>query len=225
MPLSSVRQKRADVRAFRRALDHYLEQADDRLLNGLDHRPQAPATSDWIWRPQIFRSRLERRGFAGVAGPWRFDDEVALFHDCPDAMLGARQVFNAPGSSQALFGLRIETFQFAGSYLSLSFALPQEAATSMSHRHLVVIGGKYDALRPGGLYARLNIRNGPNLAQLTQPMTRTGAIIAATFDLGQTPMNEKRIEKAWVDILFENASFNQYDLGDLTIHRRPRADI
>ncbi len=225
LPLSSVRQKRADVRALRRVLDSYLALADDRLLGDLDRDPQPPAASDWIWRPQIFRRRLEKRGFAGLAGPWRFDDEVALFHDCPQGMVSARQMLAAPGSSEAPYDLQIDAFQFAGSYLSLSFDLPQHAARSMSHRHLLVVKGRFEALRSSGIYARLNIRHGPNMAQLTQTMEAIGGQVTATFDLAQTVLNEKRIEKAWVDILFENPFFNQYHLGDLTIHRRPRADI
>lgn len=225
LPLSSVRQKRTDVRALRRVLDTYLSLADDRLLDDLDLDPQRPAASDWIWRPRIFRRRSEKRGFAGLAGPWRFDDEVALFHDCPQGMIGARQMLSPLGSGEALFALQIDTFQFAGSYLSLSFDLPQRAASSMSHRHLLVVEGRFDALRSSGLYARLNIRHGPNLAQLTEKMDSVGGRVAATFDLAQTVLNEKRIEKAWVDILFENPFFNQYHLGDMTIHRRPRAEL
>lgn len=225
MPLSSVRQKRADVRAFRRVIDHYIALADDRLLHALDQDPQRPAASDWIWRPQVFRRRLEKSGFAGTAGPWRFDEEVALFHDCPQATVSARQVSNAPGTGQVPFGLQIEVFEFAGSYLSLSFDLPVSAATSMAHQHLVVIEGRLGALHPGTFYARLNIRHGPNLAQLTQTLVGVSGRVAATFDLAQTALNEKRIEKAWVDILFADPLFNQYHMGDLTIHRRPRADI
>ena len=225
LPLASVRQKRADVRALRRVLDTYLGLADDRLSECLDRDPQRPAASDWIWRPQIFRRKSERPGFAGLVGPWPFDKEVTLFHDCPQGMVGARQMLATPGTSEAPFALQIDAFAFAGSYLSLSCDLPQRAARSMTHRHLVMVEGRVEALRFGGLYARLNIRHGPNLAQLTQKMDMVGDRAAATFDLAQTALNEKRIENAWVDILFENPFFNQYHLGDLTIHRRPRAEI
>lgn len=210
---------------MRRVIDTYLAQADDRLLDDLDRDPQPPAASDWIWRPQIFRRKSENLGFAGLAGPWRFDDEATLFHDCPQAMVGARQILATPGTSEAPFALQIDAFAFAGSYLSLSFDLPQPAARSMNHRHLVVVEGQIAALRSSGLYARLNIRHGPNLAQLTQKMDIVGGRMAATFDLAPMVLNEKRIENTWIDILFENPFFNQYHLGDVTIHRRPRAEL
>ncbi|MCX8509057.1 MAG: DUF6478 family protein [Rhodobacteraceae bacterium] len=225
LSLAAVRQRRIDARALRREIDTYIDLAEELLLSSLDRPTQRPAASDWVWQPQLFRRALERKGFAGQAAPWRFDPELVLFHDCPLALLSARQFLVEPGESRSPFGLQLDCFHFAGSYLSLSLDLPQEAACSMNHLHLVTVGGRLRALKPGAVYARLNIRHGPNLAQMTQRMEGDNGMMAATFDLAQTALNEKRIENAWLDLLFEAPALNQYRLSDLTLHRRPRAEI
>ncbi|MEM6564948.1 MAG: DUF6478 family protein, partial [Pseudomonadota bacterium] len=45
------------------------------------------------------------------------------------------------------------------------------------------------------------------------------------FDLAYANVNEKRIEKAWLDLIFENPRMNQVTLRDLTFSRRPRAQL
>ena len=45
------------------------------------------------------------------------------------------------------------------------------------------------------------------------------------FDLAYTKINEKRVEKAWVDLIFEGPEMNQIVIRDLTLSRRPRAEL
>ncbi|MEC9199625.1 MAG: DUF6478 family protein, partial [Pseudomonadota bacterium] len=45
------------------------------------------------------------------------------------------------------------------------------------------------------------------------------------FDLGYSNINEKRLESAWVDLIFERARMNQITIRDLTFCRRPRAEL
>ena len=42
------------------------------------------------------------------------------------------------------------------------------------------------------------------------------------FDLAYSQLNEKRIERAWIDLIFENPQMSQVILRDLTFGRRPR---
>jgi hypothetical protein len=41
--------------------------------------------------------------------------------------------------------------------------------------------------------------------------------------LAYSIINEKRVEKAWIDLIFEGPEMNQVILRDLTFTRRPRA--
>ena len=45
------------------------------------------------------------------------------------------------------------------------------------------------------------------------------------FDLAYCDLNEKRIEKAWLDLIFEGPAMNQITLRDVTMCRYPRAEI
>jgi hypothetical protein len=45
------------------------------------------------------------------------------------------------------------------------------------------------------------------------------------FDLAYTDLNEKRIERMWLDLIFEGPELNQILLRDVTLARRPRAEI
>ena len=45
------------------------------------------------------------------------------------------------------------------------------------------------------------------------------------FDLAYTKMNEKRIERMWVDLIFVGPEMNQIILRDVTFSRRPRAEL
>jgi hypothetical protein len=55
------------------------------------------------------------------------------------------------------------------------------------------------------------------------PRTRGEAVVE--FDLAYCDLNEKRIEKAWLDLIFEGPAMNQITLRDVTMCRYPRAEI
>ena len=79
--------------------------------------------------------------------------------------------------------------------------------------------------RPVELFARLNIRHGPNTEQIVREMPLDSDTTKAEFDLAYIDLKEKRIEKVWVDLIFENPEMNQITLRDLTFSRRPRAQV
>ena len=52
-----------------------------------------------------------------------------------------------------------------------------------------------------------------------------GEEVMVEFDLAYSKMNEKRVEKLWVDLIFEGPEMNQIILRDVTFSRRPRAEL
>jgi hypothetical protein len=79
--------------------------------------------------------------------------------------------------------------------------------------------------RPIEIFARLNVRHGPNSDQIVREIPPTDGPATVEFDLAYTKMNEKRVEKAWIDLIFEGPQFNQITLRDMTLSRRPRAEV
>ena len=79
--------------------------------------------------------------------------------------------------------------------------------------------------KPIEIFARLNIRHGPNTEQMVQELPLNKSEVTAEFDLAYSNLNEKRVEKAWIDLIFEGPEMNQIMLRDLTFSRRPRAQL
>ena len=79
--------------------------------------------------------------------------------------------------------------------------------------------------KPLEIFARLNIKHGPNVEQIVRELPLNAAEVAVEFDLAYTKINEKRVEKIWVDLIFEGPEMNQIILRDVTLTRRPRADL
>ncbi|MDO7631792.1 MAG: DUF6478 family protein, partial [Loktanella sp.] len=49
--------------------------------------------------------------------------------------------------------------------------------------------------------------------------------VMVEFDLGYSDINEKRVERMWLDLIFESPEMNQVTIRDLTFCRYPRAEI
>ncbi len=75
------------------------------------------------------------------------------------------------------------------------------------------------------IFVRLNIRHGPNTEQIVRELPRGQSEVFAEFDLAHSGMNEKRLERIWVDLIFDRPEMNRITLRDLTFSRRPRAEL
>lgn len=79
--------------------------------------------------------------------------------------------------------------------------------------------------KPLEIFARLNIRHGPNTEQIVREMPLNEKDVFVEFDLAYTKLNEKRVERMWVDLIFEDPEMNQITLRDVTFARYPRAEL
>ncbi len=75
------------------------------------------------------------------------------------------------------------------------------------------------------IFARLNIKHGPNTEQIVRELPLNEEQVKVEFDLAYSRLNEKRIEKIWLDLIFEAPEMNQVILRDLTFSRRRRAAL
>ena len=103
--------------------------------------------------------------------------------------------------------------------------LPTDAITGLKRRHLIRMDTIVQLEHPLEIFARLNIRHGPNTEQIVRELPVGQENISVEFDLAYSKLNEKRIEAAWIDLIFEGPDMNQVVLRDLTFSRRPRAQI
>lgn len=225
VPLTDLRVQRNHARQLRAHLDRLLHVAEGRLalpLIGSSYFPR-PHGSDWSWRPELWRGPLPSPGLSSVPSRAMLGQEVTLFHDCGNSELTLRQLRNTREKDLSPYGLRLDVFRFDGSFLSLVIDLPAEAARNLTRDHLLRIDTIIETEKPLEIFARLNIRHGPNTEQIVRELPLNEGDVMVEFDLAYSRLNEKRIEKLWLDLIFEAPDMNQVILRDLTFSRYSRA--
>jgi hypothetical protein len=225
--LETLRGWRSQARVMRRQLDRVIHSAEHRLalpVIGSNPLPR-PLGSDWAWRPDLWRGPIPTPGMASVPARAAVCDGATIFHDCRESELTVRQIRNTREQDIAPFGLRMDVFRFDGSFLSLVLDLPDEAARGLKLRHLVRLSVIVEMEKPIEIFARLNIKHGPNVDQIVRELPLQEEEVMVEFDLAYSKVNEKRIERLWVDLIFEGPEMNQIILRDVTLCRRPRAEL
>ncbi len=228
LPFATLRDLRGQARSLRRELDQFAKASDLRLAARLTAQgPERPRGADTAWRPALWQARLDAVPSPGADGQVRFDGETALYHDCPLGEISARQIADPDPAGQTPFALATEIYGFSGSYLSISVRLPDGLTNGTGTRHILILEAAVSSEMPLDLLARLNIAQGPDVAQLVQLVTAGGAPDQrrAEFDLGQAQLSERRVSRLWVDIFFQSPALNRIVLHDLVLARRPRAEL
>jgi Family of unknown function (DUF6478) len=225
--LADLRLQRNQARQLRTHLDRLVHVADGRLalpMIGTSYFPK-PHGTDWSWRPELWRGPLPVSGISSVPTKSTLGAEVTLFHDCDFSEITLRQLRNLREEDLAPFGLRIDVFKFDGSFLSLVVDLPNTVTQGLTRSHLIHIDTIIETEKPLEIFARLNIKHGPNTEQIVRELPLNEADVMVEFDLAYTKLNEKRIERVWLDLIFEGPDMNQVTLRDLTFARHLRAAI
>ena len=225
--LSTLRRQRHRARLLKTHLDRLIHKADERLalpVVGSNSFPK-PHNADWAWRPELWRGPLPVPGISSVQSKSMLGNEVTLFHDCSFSELTLRQLRNLREEDLAPYGLRLDVFQFDGSFLSLVIDLPEEGVKELKRSHLIRMDAIVELENPLEMFARLNVKHGPNTEQIVRELPLHEENHRVEFDLAYSNLNEKRVERAWIDLIFEGPQMNQAILRDLTFSRRPRAQL
>jgi hypothetical protein len=223
--LSMLRQMRSQARQLRRKVDQVNHIADARLTlprigtNAI----RKPAQSDWAHRPEMWRGPIVPVGHSAVESRSRIGTAATLYHDCKISELTLRQVRNKRDGDLAPFGLRMDVFKFDGSFLSLVLDLPDSAIVGLRRNHILRMDAEVETEKPLEIFARLNIKYGPNVEQVVRELPLDGTEMMVEFDLAHTKLSEKRLERIWLDLIFEGPELNEINIRDLTFSRRPRA--
>ncbi len=227
MDLENLRGFRGRARQIRRELDRVIHLAEHRLALPVigSNAIRRVMGTDWAWRPELWRGPIPVPGFSSVPGKSTVCEGATIFHDCRRTELTVRQIRNTRESDIAPFGFRMDVFKFDGSFLSLVLDLPEDAARGLRLKHLIRLDVIVEMEKPLEIFARLNIKHGPNVEQIVRELPLNEEEVMVEFDLAYTKINEKRVERLWVDLIFEGPEMNQIILRDVTVSRRPRADL
>jgi uncharacterized protein DUF6478 len=223
----ALRTLRTRAREIRRHLDRVIHVAEGRLTLPAvgSNAIVKPLYTDWAYRPELWRGPVSPLGMVAVESKTEYGQEVKVFHDCKITELTLRQVRNSRESDLAPFGLRMDVFRFDGSFLSLVVELPDSAVQGLERRHLIRLTVVVEVEKPLEIFARLNVKHGPNVEQIVRELPLGEDEVLVEFDLAYTKMNEKRLERIWLDLIFEGAEMNQIVLRDVALTRRPRAEM
>ncbi|SEO00916.1 hypothetical protein SAMN04488103_110127 [Gemmobacter aquatilis] len=225
--LEQLRELRGRARQARRQLDRVIHVAEHRLSLPVigSNALRRPMGADWIWRPELWKGQIPVPGASSVPTRAQICDGATIFHDCRRSELTVRQIRNTRETDLAPFGVRMDVFRFDGSFLSLVVELPPESVQGLKLKHLIRLDAIVEMEKPLEIFARLNIKYGPNVEQVVRELPLNSEEVMVEFDLAYTKMNERRVERLWVDLIFEGPEMNQIILRDVTFSRRPRADI
>ena len=226
-----LRTLQAEARELRRDLDSLLARAQARL-EGPGRAADVlnlPGGTDWRWRPSFLSQRITPAGIAAPQSGEHLGDEAAVWHDCPSQALILRQMPNRNAADLAPYGLQLETLGFCGSYLSVAINLPPSSLDGLTRSHIVRLDAEGGVERPMSIYARLNVGHGPNTDELLRHLGDLVPGVALSrvieFDLHYLEINEKRLERMWLDLIFEAPQMNSVRIRDLFFSRHLRADM
>ncbi len=169
---ATLRRMRSRARALRRRLDVVLHEAEHRLALPVigSNVFRKPMGTDWWWRPMLWKGPLAQPGMASVPAKAQICEGTTIFHDCRRSELTVRQIRNTRESDIAPFGFRMDVFRFDGSFLSLVLDLPEEAARGLKLKHLIRLDVIVEMEKPLEIFARLNIKHGPNVEQIVREL-------------------------------------------------------
>ncbi len=192
---------------------------------GENHRLPLPLHCEWAWRAPPWAQPLQPASVAGLAAGAALAAGVTLHHDDPSGQVRYAQC--AAPAGPAPFALALEAAPFAGSFLSLAIDLPA-AARPLLPRHLLGVRIALAPLQSGAVYLRLNIRHGPNTAQLLRALDaqlQGDGPTLVEFDLAYARFNARRVAKVWCDVILAGPGPLATELRELAFTRRPRAEI
>jgi hypothetical protein len=228
LPASTLREIAAGARGAGAEAGAVAAEAEAHLLDRLGAAvPVVPdAGCDWAARPELWRTRMTPRGIAALPSPTRLPGGVSLFHDGHEDALGLRQDPD-PLSTRggAPFGLVLEIYGFDGSFVSLVHDLPPEALAGLGRDHYIAVRLTVERERPVEIFARLNVRHGPNLEQMVRQVDLRQSPGLAEFDLACTGIDDRRVEGAWLDLIVESPAMTRIAFRDMVVLRALRAHV
>lgn len=227
--LSSTELKRmnGEIRDMRDRLDTMAAQSRSALLSRTTASDgiERPDQCDWATRPAPWREEMRPRGMVGLSSPTPLPGGATVFHDANHAEMSLRQERAPHWVPGAQFGLVLEVYRSDGSFVSFVQDLPPEALVGLTRNHFISINLVADREQPVEIYARLNIQHGPNVEQIVRQVEFEGTQGQAEFDLAYSKINERRLEKAWLDLIVEGPKMTRVALWDMVMLRAPRADF
>jgi len=223
---SELRDLRNKARRFRKRVNKINHIAASRLTLPVigSKAIKKPQGTEWAYRPEVWSGPVSPSGISSITSKSKIGNELVLFHDCAVSEMTLRQVRNNQESDLAPFGIQLDVFNFEGSFLSIAVEMPPHAVEGLKKEHIIRLTLIIDSERPQEMFARLNLRHGPNTEQIVRELDLSTREMYVEFDLFYTNFKETRGQSLWFDLIFESPSMNQITIRDISVIRRRRAN-
>lgn len=225
IPAGRLRSLRALAVELRARLDRLIAGADARLGSVTPAPVAAPLNTDWTWRPAAWIDPIRPATLGDVADKTAFGPEATVFHDARNSNILLRQTSATSHDASAPFLVSVAAYRFDGTFLSMVFDLPEAATKGLNRRYVIRMVPVIETEHPTEVFARLNISHGPNTEQVVREVPMQAEDKAVEFDLAYTKLNEKRVDRLWLDFIIGQPRMNRVTIHDLTFSRRPRAEL
>lgn len=184
-----------------------------------------PLKCDWGFRPSAWAKALVLPNSSSFKSGYLISKALRLFHDCPNNSVSIAQY--TTNLSSSAFGLHVVTNKFNGSYVSFTLNLPSAAVVCLSNKHTFLVGLNMTSTNPLKVFIRISMESKLGIKKNVHMVTLSEGTSEWTesFDLTSLDIDEGLVEKAWLDIIFENPPTSKILLNDLTVYRRCRAMI
>ena len=218
---------RGRAKALGRATNRFAQKAETRLSGSADmsHGAQLDKRATWTFRPAAWSHAMTPIGHAPALPKSRLAEGVTLHHDCARNDISVRQIRNRQGQGGAPYGISFETLDFSGSFLSTAIELPDVARQNLAKTDLFRLRTHVQVETPLTIFARINVRHGPNIDEIIRTIDLAQPDSTVAFDLFYTDVEPDKVTDIWLDFICEKPVMNRISVHDLVVSRQPRASV
>ncbi len=190
-----------------------------------------PLHADWWWRPEPWTRPVSCPERPAPANGTEWAPQVKICHDAGTAAAGtaisaALVQTRGGGRAPAPFAITLDCAGMCdASFVSLVFGLPARVLDGLWRGHLIAMHAVIAPCPEVAVFARLNLRSGPNCPQIVRrvQVSAAGAPVLCEFDLhGSLPV-VRGVDEIWCDLIFARPAAARIEIADVSFARRPRA--
>lgn len=217
LPKSQLAALMRRSKRLRRVLERFEASAQSRINPSVPG--WEPENARWALRVDMFEQAMTPSGYAPLADRSTLSAGITVYTDDTAPQVGLRQI---ELGERSRFGLVLDVYALAGSFLSFAVGLPKSRAQALSPSDLVACELEATFETPVDISIRLNLRSGPNTERVIRPWVPGQAV---EFDLFYADFDPERMQDAWIDIILPPHAMNRIELRDLRIWCSPRAEL